>query len=103
MKRTTVMLPERTYAEMEEFARRDGVPTAHLVRAAMEQYVSAREEQESLARRPLPAFVGALDSADMILAADVEDYLEATWPGVIEADRDDVPVTGRAGRRAGRP
>lgn len=97
------MLPERTYAEMEEFARRDGVPTAHLVRAAMEQYVSTREEREALGSRPLPAFVGALDSTDMIDAADVEDYLEATWPVVIEADRDDPPVTVRAGHRAGRP
>lgn len=97
------MLPERTYAEMEEFARRDGVPTAHLVRAAMEQYVNAREEQEALARRPLPGFVGTLDSTDMVQAADVEDYLEATWPQVIEADRDDVAAMSRTGRRASRP
>ena len=102
MKRTTVMLPERTYAEMEEFARRDGVPTAHLVRAAMEQYVTAREERESLGRRSLPAFVGALDSIDMIDAADIEDYLEATWPETIEADRDDVPAADRTEPRAGR-
>ena len=103
MKRTTVMLPERTYAEMEEFARRDGVPTAHLVRAAMEQYVTTREERESSGRRALPAFVGAIDSADMIHAADIEDYLEATWPAVIEADRDGLPLTDQAGYRAGRP
>lgn len=83
------MLPERTYAEMEEFARRDGVPTAHLVRAAMEQYVTAREEQEALARRSLPAFVGMLEFADGFQAADVEDYLERSWADHIEQDRDD--------------
>ena len=102
MKRTTVMLPERTYAEMEEFARRDGVPTAHLVRAAMEQYVTAREERESLGHRSLPAFVGTIDSAEMIDAADIEDHLEATWPDVIEADRDDARAADRTESRAGR-
>jgi hypothetical protein len=94
VKRTTVMLPEATYAELEEFARRDGVPTAHLVREAMEQYVTTREERDSARPRTLPAFVGMLDIQDGVNAADIEEWLQQNWVPYIEQDRDDyVPPT----------
>ncbi len=73
MKRTTIMVEEAAYAELEEYARRDGVPTARLVREAMERYLTERERTTE--PRPLPAFVGVLQGGGEAIAGRDEDLL----------------------------
>jgi len=89
MKRTTVMLDEGVYAELESYARRDGVSTGRLIREAMELYLSERERLEGGAPNPLPSFVGAIDDPD-IQGTDVEDFL-AAWMPLHEADERNGP------------
>jgi hypothetical protein len=103
MKRTTVMVDEGTYAELESLARRDGVSTGHLIREAMASYVTDRERQENGGPpNPLPSFVGAVDDPDM-QGADVEDFL-AAWMPIHEADERDGPwAQGGQDDDAGRP
>jgi hypothetical protein len=73
MKRTTIMVDEGTYADLEEYARRDGVPTARLIREAMERYVTERERQAEA--QPLPDFVGKLTGGGEPIAGKVDEYV----------------------------
>lgn len=54
MRRTSILLDPGLLAELERISRREGRPTAHVIREALERYVAARAEEE----RTLPAFVG---------------------------------------------
>jgi metal-responsive CopG/Arc/MetJ family transcriptional regulator len=54
MRRTSILLDPGLLAELERISRREGRPTAHVIREALEQYVAAHAGQE----RTLPAFVG---------------------------------------------
>jgi metal-responsive CopG/Arc/MetJ family transcriptional regulator len=54
MRRTSILLDPGLLAELERISRREGRPTAHVIREALERYVAARAEEE----RKLPAFVG---------------------------------------------
>lgn len=54
MRRTSILLDPGLLAELERIARRQGRPTAHVIREALDQYVAARPAEE----RVLPAFVG---------------------------------------------
>ena len=54
MRRTSILLDPGLLAELERTARRQGRPTAHVIREALEQFVAAQAAEE----RALPAFVG---------------------------------------------
>ena len=54
MRRTSILLDPGLLAELERISRREGRPTAHVIREALEQYVAAHAGEE----RKLPAFVG---------------------------------------------
>jgi metal-responsive CopG/Arc/MetJ family transcriptional regulator len=54
MRRTSILLDPGLLAELERLARRDGRPTAHVIREALESYVAQQVPEE----RVLPAFVG---------------------------------------------
>ena len=54
MRRTSILLDPGLLAELERISRRQGRPTAHVIREALEQYVAAHAGEE----RKLPAFVG---------------------------------------------
>lgn len=54
MRRTSILLDPGLLAEVERIARRQGRPTSHVIREALEQYVKAQRELT----RELPGFVG---------------------------------------------
>ncbi len=54
MRRTSILLDPGLLAELERLAKRQGRPTAHVIREALERYVKAQEED----RATLPGFVG---------------------------------------------
>lgn len=54
MRRTSILLDPGLLAELERISRRQGRPTAHVIREALEQYVEAHAGDG----RTLPAFVG---------------------------------------------
>lgn len=54
MKRTSILLDPGLLAELERIARRKGVPTAHVIRGALDAYVT----REAGGERQLPGFVG---------------------------------------------
>lgn len=56
MKRITTTVDPSTYGLLEDLAHRDGVPTARLVREAMERYVTERQRDQE--PQPLPDWVG---------------------------------------------
>lgn len=96
MRRTTIMVDQATYADLEEYARQDGVPTARLIREAMERYVTEREQRAGESGgRVLPSFVGMLDSGSMVTGAAVEEYLEAHWTETVADHADAVAGPGQ--------
>ncbi|MGH2401525.1 MAG: ribbon-helix-helix protein, CopG family [Candidatus Limnocylindria bacterium] len=54
MRRTSILLDPGLLAELERLGRRQGRPTAHVMREALEEYVAAQRDPE----RSLPGFVG---------------------------------------------
>jgi predicted transcriptional regulator len=54
MRRTSILLDPGLLAELERLARRQGRPTAHVIREALERYVTDQGEVKST----LPGFVG---------------------------------------------
>jgi len=72
MKRTTVMLDEGVYSELESYARRDGV--SRVGSSARPWSCTSSGATRSGAPNPLPSFVGAIDDPD-IQGTDVEDFL----------------------------
>jgi hypothetical protein len=84
MKRTTVMVDEGIYAELETFARRDGVSTGRLIREAMERYVTDRQERNPEGERELPSFVGSFELNGPPWAEDTTDYLREHYPRYLE-------------------
>ncbi|HEU5325092.1 MAG TPA: CopG family transcriptional regulator [Candidatus Limnocylindria bacterium] len=76
MKRTSILLDPGLLAELEGLARRKGVPTAHVIRGALEAYVAEQTDGE----RQLPGFVGigrgpgdVAERIEELLPADLED------------------------------
>jgi metal-responsive CopG/Arc/MetJ family transcriptional regulator len=53
MRRTSILLDPGLLAELERIARRQGRPTAHVIRDALERHVA-----ENGGERELPGFVG---------------------------------------------
>lgn len=73
MKRITTTVDSSTYGMLEDLAHRDGVPTARLVREAMERYVTKRQlEQEP---QPLPDWVGMFQGDGEPFAERVDEIL----------------------------
>jgi hypothetical protein len=95
MKRTTVMVDERVYTELETYARLDGVSTGRLIRDAMERYVTERQEQKSERERELPSFVGAWEGQGPPWAADSTAYLREHYPAYLERKHGLAPVRDR--------
>jgi len=56
MKRTTIFVPEALERDLQLYARREGKPTAAIVREALAAYVAERPPAD------LPSFTGAFDS-----------------------------------------
>ena len=81
MRRTTILADPELLTNMEELARRDGVPTSHVIREAMERYVVARRDASGA---ELPALVGMFEGADDVAERD-EEILRAEMPAAVEA------------------
>jgi hypothetical protein len=84
MRRTSILVDPLVMTELEQLARRDGRPTAHLIREAMERYVAERRDDASTPRE-LPAFVGigqgpgdVADRAEEILEAELPAHVDPT-------------------------
>jgi predicted transcriptional regulator len=56
MKRTTIFVPEALERDLQLYARREGRPTAAIVREALAAYIAGRPAAG------LPSFTGAFDS-----------------------------------------
>ncbi len=76
MKRTSILLDPGLLAELERLARRRGVPTAHVIRDALEAYVA----EQGAGERQLPGFIGigrgpgdVAERAEELLAGDLHD------------------------------
>ena len=66
MRRTSILLDPGLLAELERLGRRQGRPTAHVIREALEQYVAGQRDPE----RSLPGFVGIGHAPSEPTAAD---------------------------------
>jgi hypothetical protein len=86
MRRTSILVDPQVMTELERLARRAGKPTAHLIREAMERYVTERRQP-----RELPGFVGIARGPGDV-AERAEEILELELPAHLEADAD--PPTG---------
>lgn len=57
MKRTTIFVPEALERDLQLYARREGKPTAAVVREAVAEYLAGHQTTGRL-----PSFTGAFDS-----------------------------------------
>ena len=81
MRRTTILADPELLTNLEEIARRDGLPTSHVIREAMERYVVARRGE---AKADLPALVGMFEGAGDVAERD-EEILREEMPAAAEA------------------
>lgn len=86
MQRITTNVEEGVYARLEDLARRRDVPTAHLIREALERYVTDLEAR--LEPEPLPDWVGMLEGPGGPYAERDEEILEEGWANELEVPRD---------------
>jgi hypothetical protein len=77
MQRITTNVDEGVYARLEDLARRRAIPTAHVIREALERYVSEQEAQRE--PEPLPGWVGMLEGPGGPYAERDEAILETAW------------------------
>jgi len=70
MKRTTIFVPEDLERDLQLYARREGKPTAAIVREALAAYIAAKRP-----RAELPSFAGAFDSGHADTAERHEEIL----------------------------
>lgn len=85
MKRITTSVEPSVHAALEDLARRDGVSASHLIREAMERYVTDREA--ALEPLPMPDWVGSIEGDGTPFAELDEEILETTWANEIEVGR----------------
>jgi predicted transcriptional regulator len=83
MRRTTILADPELLTNLEEIARRDGRPTSHVIREAMERYVVARRGEPSA---DLPILVGMFEGADGVAERD-EEILREEMPAAAELSR----------------
>lgn len=84
MKRTTILADERLLAEVAAVARRRGVTTSHVVREALERYVSDEQAEP----QSLPDLVGMFAWEGEPTGTTAEEVLERDWPGELSHDGD---------------
>ena len=80
MRRTSILIDPAVLTELEELARRQGRPTAHFIREAMEHYLAQRPGPEA----QLPAFVG-IGSGPGDVANRDEEILAVELPSAVLA------------------
>ena len=80
MRRTTILADPELLTNLEEIARRDGLPTSHVIREAMERYVVARRGEST---PDLPALVGMFEGAGDVAERD-EEILREEMPPAAE-------------------
>ncbi len=85
MRRTTILADPRILTELEQLARAQGRPTAHLIREAMERYVASERQP-----RPLPGFVGIGRGPGEVAMRD-EEILERELPASVAPKADATP------------
>jgi hypothetical protein len=95
MKRITTSVEPATYAALEDLARRDGVSTSHLLREAMERYVTERDQ--TLEPSPLPEWVGTLEGDGRPFAERDEELLDELWAAELEGQPREVASSLGAG------
>lgn len=82
MQRITTNVESSVYARLTDLARHRAVPTSHLIREALESYVS--EQEAHLEPEPLPDWVGMLEGPGGPYAARDEDVLDRSWADSID-------------------
>jgi hypothetical protein len=85
MQRITTNVEPSVYVRLTDLARHRAVPTSHLIREALEQYVSAQEGL--LEPEPLPNWVGMLEGPGDPYAARDEEILDGSWADAIDPRR----------------
>jgi hypothetical protein len=85
MQRITTNVDEGVYARLEDLARRRSVPTAHLIREALERYAS--DEEARLEPEPLPDWIGMLQGPGGPYAERAEALLDEGWADELDASR----------------
>jgi predicted transcriptional regulator len=80
MRRTTILADPELLTNLEEIARRDGLPTSHVIREAMERYVAARRGESGA---DLPAIVGMFEGAGDVAERD-EEILREEMPAAAD-------------------
>jgi hypothetical protein len=83
MQRITTNVDEGVYSRLEDLARRRSVPTAHVIREALERYVSDQEAQQE--PEALPDWVGMLEGPGAPYAEHDEELLEGGWAEDLES------------------
>jgi hypothetical protein len=74
------------YARLMDLARDRAQPASHLIREALERYVT--EEEATLEPRPLPQWVGTLEGPGEPFADLDEAILDESWAGAIDSRED---------------
>ena len=82
MQRITTNVESGVYARLTDLARHRAVPTSHLIREALESYVS--EQESHLEPEPLPDWVGMLEGPGGPYAARDEGVLDRSWADSID-------------------
>jgi predicted transcriptional regulator len=86
MQRITTNVDEGVYLRLEEIARRRSVPTAQVIREALERYVADEEARQE--PQPLPDWVGMLDGPGGPYAERDEEILARSWGQDLEPSTD---------------
>lgn len=86
MQRITTNVESDVYARLEDLARRRRVPTARVIREALERYVT--DEEAAREPEPLPEWVGMLEGPGGPWAERDEAILRAGWATALESERE---------------
>jgi hypothetical protein len=82
MRRTSILLDPGLLAELERIGRRQGRPTAHVIREALERYVTEQGEEPST----LPGFVG-LGHGPGDVAKHADEHAATELPAQLDRER----------------
>jgi hypothetical protein len=82
MQRITTNVESGVYARLTDIARQRDVPTSHLIREALERYVTEAEAAQE--PEPLPDWVGMLEGSGEAHAARDEEILAESWADSID-------------------
>lgn len=85
MQRITTNVEPSVYARLEDLARRRRVPTARVIREALERYVT--DEEAAVEPEPLPDWVGRLEGPGDAWAERDEELLRAEWAATLDPPR----------------